>query len=222
MEKCILILSMKLYLSSYKFGNHLPELKRLMADKKRIAVIMNAVDYGDPERQQLSYSQQAEELIRIGLKPFLLDLREYFDNQDMLAGIISEIDAVWINGGNVFILQRAIEQSGLWYLLKEMVIQEKLVYAGYSAASCLAAPTLRGSEIVDDPNIVPRGYGSEFSWEGLGLLGYNLAVHYKSDHPESVMVDEEIKYYKEHDIPYKTLRDGEVLLIEKNSEKILH
>lgn len=213
---------MKLYLSSYKFGNHLPELKRLMGEKKRVAVIMNAVDYGDPERQLLSYSQQAEELTRMGLEPFLLDLREYFDNPGGMFEVISGIDAFWINGGNVFILKRAFEQSGLWPLLKEMVIQEKLVYAGYSAASCLAAPTLRGAEILDDPNIVPRGYQDEFSWEGLGLIQYNLAVHYKSNHPESDMVEEEIDYYKEHDIPYKTLRDGEVLLVEKNLEKILH
>lgn len=100
-------------------------------------------------------------------------------------------------------------------------MNNQIVYAGFSAAVCLAAPTLLGVDIVDDPNVVPLSYEKEFSWDGLGLIDYNVAVHYKSDHPESASTDKEVEYYQENNIPYKTLSDGEVIIIDQSGERLL-
>jgi dipeptidase E len=47
----------------------------------------------------------------------------------------------------------------------------------------------------------------------LGFVDYSIAPHYRSNHPESAMVEEEVKYLIENKMPYKTLRDGEVIII---------
>ncbi|MCX6793115.1 MAG: hypothetical protein NTY12_03735 [Candidatus Falkowbacteria bacterium] len=73
---------MKLYLSSYKFGNHPEELVKLLGENKKAAVIMNAVDYGDPERRSLSTQNQIEKLLELGIEASELDLRDYFSKPE--------------------------------------------------------------------------------------------------------------------------------------------
>jgi dipeptidase E len=113
----------------------------------------------------------------------------------------------------VFILRKAFQQSGLDKILPEKVKNNQLVYAGYSAALYIISPSLKGAEIVDDKNKNAKGYENEIIWDGLGLINYSVAVHYKSNHPESALIDKEVEYYKEKEIPFKTLKDGEVLII---------
>jgi dipeptidase E len=211
---------MKLYLSSFRFGNHPEELVKLADKNKKAAVIMNAQDYRDKEGRSRSKQNQIQQLSELGFEAKELDLRDYFGKQDKLRDYLSEIGLVWISGGNAFILQRAFEQSGFKKLIKDLVEKNKIVYAGYSAAVCVIVPTLHGAEMVDDPNIVPEGYEKEFSWNGLGLIKYNVAVHYRSDHPESENIEKEIAYYQKNKISYKILRDGEVIIISDGQERL--
>jgi dipeptidase E len=212
---------MHLYLSSFKFGNHSEELKNLAFSNKKAAVIMNAVDYGDKDRKHRNMLNQIQQLNELGFEADELDLRDYFGKEDELRKYLSGIGLVWIHGGNAFILQRAYKQSGFGKLIKEFVLDNKIVYAGFSAAICVIVPTLHGAEMVDDPNVVPEKYEKEFDWNGLSLIDYNVAVHYKSDHPESADIDKEIMYYQENNMPYKTLKDGEVIVVDGIKEKLL-
>lgn len=75
-------------------------------------------------------------------------------------------------------------------------------------------PTLRGIHLVDDPNQKPYGEQYQTIWEGLGILDYVIVPHYKSDHPESNDVDKVVEYLIASKTPYKTIRDGEVIIIE--------
>src|SRR3989304_4089156 len=92
--------------------------------------------------------------------------------------------------------------------LKDYFGKDTLVYAGYSAGVCVLSPTLRGLELVDDPNIVPSGYDKQIIWEGIGLINYSIAPHYKSDHPESAAVSKEVEYFIENKIPFIALHDS--------------
>ncbi len=76
-------------------------------------------------------------------------------------------------------------------------------------------------EITDNPNDIPEKYDKEIIWEGLGLLDYNIAVHYQSNHSETELTDLEIEYYKSNNIDYKTLRDGEVIVIDGDKVEIV-
>jgi dipeptidase E len=74
---------------------------------------------------------------------------------------------------------------------------------------------------VDDPDIIPTGYNPDIIWEGLGLISYAIAPHYKSDHPESAATDNLVQYYIEHHMLFKTLHDGEVIVVNGKQETIL-
>jgi dipeptidase E len=114
-----------------------------------------------------------------------------------------------------------MKQSGFDLLIKNAVAHDEIVYAGFSAAAVIAFDSLKGLELTDDPEDVPSGYEADIVWEGLGFVPYALAVHFKSDHPESKSVDREIAFYEATGIPYRTLRDGDVLIIYGNQEKIV-
>jgi len=210
-----------MYLSSYKYGDHLEALKKLAHDAKRVAIIMNAVDFGDSERVAKSVEKIKSKFFELGLAGEQLDLRDYFEKEDDLEEKLQKYDMVWVYGGNAFILRRAYEQSGFDKILKKRLNEDSLVYSGFSAAITVITPTLKGVEIVDDPSVTPEKYQEKTNLNGLGLLDYVVAAHYQSDHPESERIDKYISYCEENNIPYKTLRDGEVIVIDGEKEEIL-
>jgi dipeptidase E len=103
--------------------------------------------------------------------------------------------------------------SGFDTLMMHNELPTDFVYAGYSAAGCVLSHTLRGYDQVDNPNL--QTYGDyETLWEGLGIIDWQFAPHFDSDHHESEAVNKEIAYYEANSMPYKALRDGEVLIFE--------
>ncbi len=213
---------MRLYLSSYKFGNFTDELVKLVGNNKKVAIIGNSRDWSeDRERAAKGLQEQIKTLELLGFSAEELDLRKYFSKREELKKYLFQFGLVWVLGGNTFVLKRAYEQSGFNLIIKEMLVKDEIVYGGYSAGVVILSPSMKGLEIVDDPNIVPEGYAPEFSWDGLGLVNYSIAVHYRSDHPESALVEKEVEYLEKNKIPYKTLKDGEVIVINGFEEHLL-
>ena len=204
---------MKLYLSSYHIGNSPEKLKEMVGENKRAAIIHNALDFAtDFERLEKSKKDEANDLKSLGFEPEELDLRNYFGKPNELREKLKGFGLVWVRGGNTFVLRRAMKESGFDEIIKEYIGKDTLVYAGYSAGVCVVTPTLKGLELVDDPNSIPESYKNEIIWEGLGLINYSFAPHYKSDHPESAAVSKEVEYSIENKIPFIALHDGEVLI----------
>lgn len=206
---------MKLYLSSYKFGDNPQALADLIGKNKRIAIIPNALDvYTDLDRRETGLQYEKEGLIKIGLTPEELDLRDYFGKPEELIKILDSYGAVWVVGGNTFALRRAYKGSGMDLWLQEHRNDKDFVYAGYSAGVCVLAPSLKGLETVDLPGLVPEGYKPEVVWDGIGLIDFAFAPHYMSNHPESEAVNAEVEYYKKNGIKYRILHDGEVIIMD--------
>lgn len=211
---------MRLYLSSFDLGNRPEELVALAGAARRAAIIVNALDHR-PEARATWLRKQTDKLVDFGFSVTELDLRRYFGAPDELQGFLNGIDLVWINGGNSFILRRAMKQSRFDVLIKSAVARDSIVYAGFSAAAVIASDSLKGLELTDNTEEVPSGYDEDIVWEGLGFIPFALAVHYKSDHPESESVDREVAFYEATGIPYRTLRDGEVLIVRDNETRVV-
>lgn len=206
---------MKLYLSSYKVGDEPEKLTALFPKNKNVGYIPSALDFTkvDLERRQTHIEKDMESLRQANLQPVLLDLKEYFEKPETLKTKLSELGGIFISGGNTFILRQAMKLSGLDSILTDGKVPEEFVYAGYSAAGCVLSPTLKSYSIVDDAADLPYEKQREIVWEGLGLIPFAFMPHFDSNHRESEDVRREIAYCKENGIPYKTLRDGEVMII---------
>ncbi len=211
---------MKLYLSSYGLGNQPSAFVNLLGKNKLGAIIMNAQDHKDETSRKERYDKELSDLSNLGLKAEELDLREYFGKESKLKETLNKYGFVWIRGGNVFVLMRAMKSSGFNKVIKPL-LEDELVYAGYSAGPVAATPDFHGIENVDDPNIVPDGYSKDIVWQGLGLIDYYLAPHYRSEHPESEAIENTIEYFKKHKMKYKTLIDGQAIVIKDNVTEIM-
>jgi dipeptidase E len=102
-----------------------------------------------------------------------------------------------------------MSQSSLDAVLARKSRDPAFVYAGYSAGSCVMGTTLRGVDLVDDPTVVPTGYSDAPVWEGLNFVPFAIAPHYRSQHPESDVMEDVIDAFIRNKIPFIALRDGE-------------
>jgi dipeptidase E len=206
---------MKLYLSSYRLGNHAEKLKTLVNNPgARVAVCVNAIDYGKAQdRRRALLERESDDMRSLGFEPEELDLRKYFDNNNLVEKM-REFALIWVSGGNVFLLAKAMKQSGFDKVFRELVEPNLLVYAGYSAAFCVLSPSFRGMEFVDDTDVEAEGYNKELIWDGFSLIDFHPIVHFRCNHPESDLVEKEYEYVVSHNIPHKTFRDGDIYIVE--------
>ena len=210
---------MRLYLSSYRLGNNTEQFTSMVGGNKRAALILNARDYFSSADREHGKTEQTEELKKIGITAEELDLRKFFGKSDELKNTLELFDAVWIPGGNSFLLRHAMHESGFDTIIKNLLQEDKIVYAGYSAGIVVLCETLRGIEIVDDIKYVKEIYNTEPIFAGLEILPYSIAPHYKSNHPETELIDKVVEYFIAEKIPYRTLKDGDAIIINENNIK---
>ena len=149
---------MKLYLSSQHMGSASHVLLEMIGDKKRVGVIANAIDMSDGRHRADRLQKEEARLNKLGLETEELDLREYFGDSKTLKDRLKQFGMVWVRGGNVYTLVRAMEQSGFSKVASEMII--------------------------DDPHEIPFGYQEQAPpMKALGLIDHYIACHYESKQP---------------------------------------
>ena len=209
---------MKLYLSSYKVGDKKEELINWINEHgNKICLIPNSRDiYPESERKTKGIQADVDDLIKLGFEVTVLSLKDYFENKEALISRLKKFNAFYVIGGNTFALRQAMYLSGFDKYLKMIEDNPNYLYAGYSAGICVLAKDMHGLEKCDDPNINP--YGIDTIWRGLGYFDYIFLPHYKSNHKETKLIDECVEYCNKHNIRYKTLRDGDVIIQDVRKE----
>jgi len=210
------LITMKYFLSSYKFGNHKTQLKHMVPANPNIGCINNSRDWvgADPARAARHQQEEMHTLAELGFVPEALDLTAYFGKKEALAEKLADLGAVWVSGGNTFVLRQAMYLSGFDGLVKVLQAREDFLWAGYSAGICILSDSLKSIDQVDDPYNFPYEGLQTPIYEGLGVFPYAFFPHYDSDHPESADVDKEVKRAIEQKWLFKVLRDDEVIIME--------
>lgn len=204
---------MRLYLSSFRMGQHPEHLVVLAGEGSRAAVVANAMDEAAADIRREAVERELQALTELGFRAGELDLRTYFGDEAGLSAELARHDLLWVRGGNTFMLRYALRRVGD-DVLPGLLGRDALAYGGYSAGACVLAPSLHGLEMVDDPDAVSRAYGAGPVWEGLGVLDYAIVPHFQSpDHPESAACDALARHYREAGVAHRTLRDGQALVI---------
>ncbi|WP_026415482.1 Type 1 glutamine amidotransferase-like domain-containing protein [Actinomadura oligospora] len=227
---------MRLYLSSFRIGDRPDLLLGLCGGQRKVAVIADALDAASEETRRDGVQREIAALAALGLEGGEIDLREFAGRPGDLADELERFPAVWVRGGNVFALRYAMARSGADALLTKLVQDDAIVYAGYSAGACVLAPSLRGLEAYDDPNLHglltcddPSQRGLEGSdvvpetvWDGLGVLDFAFVPHVGSPgHPECEALTRVADGYRANGVPFRALRDGQVLVVDGESSAIV-
>lgn len=199
---------MKLYIASMFLGEDTNMLEDwIKTHDNRILLVCNARDHKtDRHSEELFNEKNKKMLEEVGFKVDYLDLSKYFNDKDSLYKILDDYKAVFVTGGNVFVLRKSYELSGFdQYLINNR--DKDFLYGGYSAGVCILSNTLKGYDLVDS---MTNPYdNSSINMSGVGLLDYMVCPHYKSIHKETDLVDDMVEYFDKNNIKYITLRDGE-------------
>ena len=214
---------MRLYLSSFRMGDHPECLAALAGESGRGAVVIaNALDDTPAGVRRAGVADELAGLARLGFDAAELDLRDYFGRGPGLRHDLAGTGLAWLRGGNVFLLRYALSRSGADVIFRDLLAADALVYAGYSAGACVLSPSLRGLELVDDADAVTRAYGSPPPWDGLAVLGEAFVPHYRSPgHPETAAIERVVTRYRAEGIAFRTLHDGQALLVNGQDAKIV-
>jgi dipeptidase E len=209
-----------MYLSSFRLGEHPEHLLELIDRAGPVAVLAHAMDGAPAERRRAAVQLEIDALASIGLQAVELDLR--LGDPARVAERLAEHPALWLRGGNAFVLRAALAATGADAAIVELVRGDQLVYAGYSAGPCVAGPTLRGLEAVDDISEVLPTYGCEPVWDGLGLLDRPLVPHVESPgHPESADCTRLSRQMSDAGLRHWAVRDGQALVVDGDDERLV-
>jgi dipeptidase E len=201
---------MRLYLSSFRIGNCPERLVELAHGGSRAGVIANAMDAAPADVRHEAVQLELRALSELGLGAEEIDLRS-----PGISDCLAEYDILWFRGGNTFVLRSALARSGCDAVLRQLLAEDRLVHAGYSAGICVLAPSLHGLEAVDPPDDVVATYDEPPVWEGLGVLDCAVVPHVDSPgHPESDACTGVADRYRAEGVSHVTLRDGQVLVVD--------
>ena len=206
---------MKLYLSSYKLGNSTDELKKWLqnSENHKIALIINSRDmFPDSERKTNGIQSDIKDLEELGFDVTILDLKKYFNQKKLLKQDLQNIHAFYAIGGNTFVLRKAMYLSGFDELLLEYSNNPNYLYAGYSAGICCLCKNMFPLSIIDDPNIDPYESNIPPIYNGLGLIEETIIPHFQSDHKETKLASKTVDFCQQNNIPYKAIKDGDVII----------
>ena len=196
---------MRLYLSSFRLGDHSARLLELPRHGRRLALVANALDGAPDDVRQANVVREVAELASLGFLVSEVDLRDGREAAELLP----EADVIWVRGGNVFVLRRALAESGADTVIVDLLKRDDVVYGGYSAGVCVLAPDLRGLERVDDVTEL-----LDPIYDGLGILDRPVVPHVDTPgHPETHDCTALSADLTSAGRRHWALSDGEVLLV---------
>jgi dipeptidase E len=214
---------MRLFLSSHRLGRHADALVRLVGNRRNALVIGNALDY-IPAAARAVYTattyDPVAELNTLGLPASWLDLRDFVGSPIRLHDQLSTCGLVWVLGGNSFVLRRAMRASGFDGIIHGLLLQDALVYGGFSAGAIVTAPSLCGFDLMDDPKVGTFGCEA-ISYEGLNLFPKSVVPHVGSNHRDSPGADRAAHWLMDNAMPYVALQDGQVIMVDGDEGTLL-
>lgn len=213
---------MKLFLASYRFGDHHARFAELVGHGARIAVIAAAADAWPAAARASAVTSELTPLRRAGYDAEELDVRDYAHSPDSLEQALQTFDCAWVRGGNTFVLRAQLARTGADSVLERLVRDGELVYAGYSAGAAVATPTLTGLDVTDDPSDVLPTCGIEPVWAGLAFVDFAIVPHGGG----SVLEDpaataRTIAVLTAEQIPFRVLSDQQVVVVDAGEASII-
>ena len=175
-------------------------------DEISIAYITTA-SKGVADKRYLEFHKQS--MVEKGYKFEEIDIEG--KSKDELYRLLAGKNVIHVEGGNAFYLLKAIKQSGFDEVVRDLV-DRGVIYVGTSAGAYVACPTIEtstwGPDKKDDCGLT--------DFRGLNFVPFLIKGHYK---------DELEKLFKEKarhaSRPVRVLRDGQGILVEDGSYKLV-
>lgn len=173
----------------------------------RLAFIPTAGDPYGPNKPWMDADRK--QLEEMGFQVFDLDLKEKTETNIRKA--LTDVDVIFVAGGNTYYLLDYVNKSGFGKVVKELV-EKGVVYIGSSAGSYIACPTIEASGWKHaDTNIVRLE-----DLTALNFVDFLVIAHYDDEIKDATEL--EIKKSK---YPVITLTDQQAIVVEGDNHTIV-
>lgn len=127
---------------------------------------------------------------------------------------LEQAKVLFFGGGNTFHLMHWINKSGLAEILPKLL--ETRIYAGISAGSCIAGPTIVNSV----QNLFGEKYELEIK-EGLGMVDFQFIPHLNSPYFDKIRKENLELGAKDIEEPVYALDDQSAMVVNGESIEVL-
>lgn len=203
---------MKLFLTSAGLSNKslvgsFEDLVELSGEKVKIAFIPTAanVELGDKDWLISDYANLKKQNYIVDIVDISALPKETWLPR------IKEANVIFVGGGNTFHLMHWFEKSGLKELLPELI--KTRVYAGISAGSCIAGPTIFNSV----QNLFGEKYDLKIK-EGMGLVNLQIIPHLNSPYFTKIREENLEEASKDLAEPVYAIDDNSAVVV--NGDKV--
>lgn len=141
----------------------------------------------------------------------IVELDLYTKAKEEIEIILSDVEIIYVEGGNAYVLLDAINKSGFAEILKNK-LNDEVLYFGTSAGAYVACPTIEMCGWSGDRPNIP---GIE-DFTAMNLVPFILSVHYNRPTHNNIRVS--VLNCK---LPVKVLRDNQALLIDDEQTVLL-
>lgn len=203
---------MKLFLAS-AIHQTLPLLKTMLPNiGNKVLFVENAADSHD---DQWFVDIDRKAFIEQGYQLTKVDLRE--TSSEQLSDLIAKSDILHICGGSVYYLMSLIREKGLDNVIKQSILDEKIIYTGTSAGS-----------IIVSKNIKPFSYDKEETpyinkvpdHKALGIIDFGIMPHINST--DFIEENKKVVEHMPKDLePLFFITDEQAIWIENDCMKFL-
>ncbi len=187
-----------------KIGQKFLDLAGKPASQIKVVFIPTA---SKTEKENYYVEESKQELVDLGIKKENIRILDI--NRKFLYSEISEFDAMYVCGGNMFYLLAKVREFEFGKIVKQFVEAGK-VYVGVSAGSMLACPDIELAAPFD-----PNDVGIT-DFKGLNLTDDIVSPHYKEADKEIIEEFRKKLHYKI--IP---LTDNQSLLVLGNKIEVI-
>ncbi|MFA7300812.1 MAG: peptidase E [Candidatus Shapirobacteria bacterium] len=135
-------------------------------------------------------------------------------SKDVWLPRLQEAEVLFLGGGNTFHLMHWVKQSGLQDELPALL--KTRVYAGISAGSCIAGPTIYNSV----QNLFGEKYELEIK-DGLNLVNFQIIPHLNSLYFEKIRKENLEEASKELKEPVYAIDDKSTVLVDGENVEVV-
>ncbi len=195
---------MKLYLTSIasaSLDKIVKELPKNPEDLKVLFIPTAADTYAADNRQW--FDADRNKFLELGFQIEDYDIKDKTEVE--LRKKLSEVDIIFVSGGNTFYLLEHVKKSGFDKVLRELKDSDK-IYIGSSAGSIIMGPVIRPIQAFDHPKEAHLD-----NYNAIGLVDFVILPHWGRDKYKEKQAAV-IKEYG-HKYKLKPIKDGEMVVV---------
>jgi dipeptidase E len=195
----------KLFLTSHAVYT-LPLLNQLTTKDPKNSTVAFIATAADPYKNKEFVDVDRQAMQNLGYTIKEIDLKEC--QHERLEDALSNVDIIFVAGGNTYYLLDWAKKSGFYSLVKKLV-ERGIIYIGSSAGSVVCCPTIDIARRFDPPEAAP----DLTDYKGFDLVDFLLLPHVQKEKYRD-RIKQTVLEWEDKGYLVKQLTDAQVIIVE--------